>query len=316
MLSSLLLAYSLSDFYAPKTTTTPPPSAVAWSAESGQGALSVLVTYPENEEESVALGQTRIPMLTLELGASCDAPVTVQEIDLKHFGQGRSKDLRSVYALSGYRRVSRGQSFDTDGNLSLRLQRVTIPACDVLRLTIVADLSIAADPTGEHSIQLATAPSVQSTALKTEYVSVASLSSMIKSSPFDPGAVTVRFLPHQVNMLYGTIQTIARIQVTADQNGSHVLRNLTLTNAGSARGHEFIDMRLEDRKGNVLTRLTQHMDGRRVSFDFDPTYILNRGDTVLLLLRGEIRTSYAKTVDFELEEESDFVTSSYRRPLP
>lgn len=316
MLTSLLLAYTLSDFYGTSSLRSEPAPVSTYSLSTGAGELEVYASTPDRADDIVARGQTRVPMLTLQLSASCDADLALNTIDLTHFGLGSVTDIRSVYALSGFRRVSRAASFSKDGMATLRLQRMSVEACDTETIDIVADFSTDSDAAGEHGVSLAATNAVESSASRTLYTSEEQATQTVKSSPFDPGAITVRMLPQRVNMLFGTIQTIARLQVSADQDGAHVLRSITLTNAGSARGYDFIDMVLEDRRGNVLTRLTQHMDERTVTFTFDPTYILDRGDTVVLLLRGEIRTSYAKTVDFEIEEESDIVSSPYRRRVP
>lgn len=314
-LATLLLAYTIYDFY-PTQTVRPEEQSIVHERAGGEGELLVLSTDPAERTIIAPRGATRVPLLTLKLTTSCDAPVTVTDIRLRHTGRGSADDVTAVYAVSNLRRISRARTFDQDGSLTLRITRFSVDSCDAEEIEIFGSLSTDAAAAAEHTIVLNGADAIISSAAVTRTDTEQTAESTVISSPFDPGSVTLTMLPTRVPMNYGSIQTLARMQVSADAEGSHLLRSITLTNEGSARDYNFIDMRIEDRQGNVLSRLAHHMDGRQVTLFFDPMVVLERSQTKVLLLRGEIRTSYARSVNFELEEEADLVTVPYQRRLP
>jgi hypothetical protein len=54
------------------------------------------------------------------------------------------------------------------------------------------------------------------------------------------------------------------------------------------------------------------MKGKQVTLEFQPTYILNSSQTVVLLLKAQINGSITRKINFILEEESDLDASPYR----
>jgi len=314
ILTSLLVAYTLSDFYS-KEKLAAPSMPSTFYAESGEGELTVIRRDVFDESASVARGASRVPLAIFELSASCDAPVTVEEMTLHHTGRGALGDVSAIYAVTDYRRISRSRSFDGDGVVQLRLTGFTIDACGVRELVVYGSIASDASAAGEHSITLQNGSLIKSSAASINISGDESSNTTIVTTPLHEGTVTLRFLSTQPRRLYGHIETLARLQFTTDSRGAHMLRSIRLTNEGTARVYDFIDLRLEDSGGNILTRPAQHMDGRELQLFFEPTLLMDRSQTKVFLLRGEVRSSYSKTLNFVLEEKEDLVTTPHRYRL-
>jgi hypothetical protein len=111
--------------------------------------------------------------------------------------------------------------------------------------------------------------------------------------------------------LYGRDATLARLQLSSDGDGAHLLKKITLTNEGTARNYDFTDLRLETRSGKQLTNVVMGMNERTLTLDFTPSYVLPRSGSVVLLLKGKVHASWRRTIDFALEEDSDLVEMEY-----
>lgn len=307
--SAFLVAYMTMDLM-PNAAAVETTKENTTMMEEGVGDLTVIAVPVE--VGTVALGATRIPVLTLEVTASCESPIQIEEITLRHTGRGAASDIDGVYIGADYRRVSRSARIDTTGLVRLRLQKTVVEACDALPLTVYMNLSREAAPAGEHGLRLESSSDISSTAKSVTLASDASTNATVVASPKSNGAITVRFLPVHGLLRYGRNETIARLQLSADSTGSHVLRSITLTNQENARDYDFLDLQLEDTRGAVLTRRQPHMDGRTVTLTFDPTYILEKGQTKVFLLKSKVHASARKKVRFTLEEEADLVASPYR----
>ncbi len=307
---SLLIAASIFDFFPASII---PVQALPQSSlsSSGKGELSVQLE-DASPVGSVPKGATNIPMGVLNLSASCDADITLQGIDIRHIGMGKSSDISTIYVSTDSRRVSRAQRFDRSSSMaSLAFRGLTIKRCDAVRLTVFVGISSTADPAGEHGIEIRSPFDVHSSAQKTTLLDP-DASRRVVTSPVSDGVITVHFLPTYSQLLYGREGTLARIQLSADNRGGHILKTITLKNEGDARNFDFTQLRLETRSGTVLTNVATGLNGQNLTLRFTPSYILHRSDSVVFLLKGLVHASWRRTIDFTLEEDGDLVASPYR----
>ncbi|MDD5055546.1 MAG: hypothetical protein PHZ00_04745 [Candidatus Peribacteraceae bacterium] len=309
-LSTVLIAASIFDFLpaAIVPAQEQPRSAVS---EAGTGELTVQLE-DATPVGAVPRGATNIPVGILNISASCDADITIRSIDLTHVGMGRSSDISAVYVNLNNRRLSRAQRFDrTSGAASVAFRSLVVKRCDAIRLAVNVTVANDADPAGEHGVILGSPASIDSTAGKTVLLD-SDVSRRVIASPVNNGAITVHFLPTHSSLLYGRDATLARLQFSADAQGAHLLKKITLTNGGTARNYDFTDLRLETRSGKQLTYLVGGMNERILTLNFNPSYVLPRGNTIVLLLKGKVHASWRRTIDFSLEEDSDLVTIPYQ----
>lgn len=307
--SAAVIALFLSDFLHPAALPAAPE--VTTYTQDGNGELLVSVSS-SGIFGSIARGASHIELARLNLSASCDTDIRIESIRVKHVGLGAVSDINSVYLADGFRRISRARSFDQNDRIAdLRTPNLVIPKCGAVRVSVLADFSKDAEVASEHGVVIQDAGAVQSTA-KSVTLTQGSATEKVTATPDRIGNVTVTFLPVNTRFRYGRIETVARIQFTADPNNDFLLKKIMLTNKGGARDMNLINLRLETRAGQVLTAPVQRMQGEHAIFEFDPTYILERGSTVVFLLTAQINASQSKKIDFTLEESSDLETTLYR----
>lgn len=309
IVSAATVALLLSDFLSPEVKPAAPEPRTEY-ADSGNGELLVTVDSG-GVFGSIPQGASRVELARLNLSATCDHDVKIESIGVKHIGLGVSSDITSIYLADGFRRVSRARGFDTRSRIAdLRVPSLVIPKCGAVRLSVLADFSRDAAAAGEHGVTVLSPADIRSTA-KTVTLSTDEAAT-VTSTPDRAGNVTVTFLPVNQRLRYGRIETVARIQFTADRENDFLLKKITLKNEGNARDMDLINFRLETRSGEALSPVAQRMRGSFVALEFDPTYVLERGRTMVFLLKAEIRGSQSKKVNFTLEEPSDLETVLYR----
>ena len=309
--SAAVIAYMLTDFYRSPVLPVQQETTTSY-IESGVGDLHASFIR-SGSVGSIARGATRVPMAELDLSASCDSDVRIESVRLKHAGLGLTSDISSVYIVDGFRRVSRAQSFNQSSKtVDVRLPHFVIPRCGAVRLSVFFDFAIDATVASEHGVTLQASTDIKSTAKGTTLVQ-GDDGEVVFTTPDKAGNVSVDLLPINRYFRYGRTETVARIRFTADSSQDMLLKSITLTNLGSARDMNLINFSLEKNTGEQLSFPAQHLDGRRITIDFSPSYILERGRTVVLLLKAQINASNNRKIDFVLEEDSDVEASVYRQ---
>lgn len=307
--SVALVALFLSDFVHPAALPQVPQ--ITSFTQDGDGELLVSVSSA-GVYGSIARGASHVQLASLNLSASCDEDIRIESIRVKHVGLGLVSDIDTVYLADGFRRISRGRPFDqNDQSADLRIPQLIIPKCEAVRLSVFADFSRDADVASEHGVSIFEASPIQSTAKSVNLIQ-GNASEKVTATPDKIGSVTVTFLPVNTRFRYGRTETVARLQLTADPNNDFLLKKIMLTNKGGARDMNLINLQLETRTGNILTAPVQRMKGEHAIFEFEPTFILKRGTTVVLLLTAQINASQSKKINFTLEESSDLETTLYR----
>lgn len=281
------------------------------STVSGNGELQVSVESAPLLG-SMPRGATRVEMAVLNMSASCDSDVTVTGVTVTHVGLGNVSDITAVYLNDGFRRISRAQTFDSRSRTAeLRVTALVIPKCSAVRVKVLFDISRDATVASEHGASIQHASAITSTAKATTLLRSDTTQRTFTAAK-DAGAVTVNFLPIKGPLRYARRETVARLQLTADPKNDHVLRSVTFKNLGDARDMNLINFTLETRRGEVLSPVAQRMRGLTVKLDLDPTYILERGRTVVFLLKAQINASQSKKIQFTIEEPSDLDSILYR----
>ncbi|HRH93782.1 MAG TPA: hypothetical protein PKV72_04610 [Candidatus Peribacteria bacterium] len=276
----------------------------------GAGELTIGVSDSQLTG-SVPQGASRVHLLTLNLSASCDADVMVSQIDVHHIGIGAVSDIKALYLVDNNSRLSRSVAFDRSGNATLRLRSFMVKKCGAARLQLLGDFSRDAGVASEHGVELRQSAGVVSTA-KQVIVEQDTSDMTFGTSPSNGGELTVKFLSVSPRVRYGRTETVARIQLSADAKSGHILRSITLTNDESARDMDLINLTLQTSAGKTLTPVAQRMKAKKVTLQFEPSFVINSSQTVVLLLKAQINGSVTRKINFMLEEESDLDASPYR----
>lgn len=310
-LAPLVIVAALSSDFLEAAILPAAPEPVASFSDTGAGEL--LVTFaPAGMFGSAPRGATRVELGVLNLSASCDSDIRLDSVRLRHTGLGAFSDISGVYLADGFRRISRASQFDhRSGEVDLRVPSLVIPKCSAVRLSALVNIAADATVASEHGLTIDGPSSVQSSARNTTF-SYGGESKKITATPDRTGTVTLNFLPVNGRLRYGRMETLARLQFSADALHDYLLKRIVLTNRESARDMDFINLRLETRSGTGLTTTAARMKGRTLTLEFSPTYILERSRTTVFLLKGEVRGSQSRKVDFVLEETSDLHVVPYR----
>ncbi len=310
MILPLLLALVYEDVTAHPAAPLPPAPQV--SVQQGVGSLDVTISN-QQITGAVARGTQRVPFMQLTLSAGCDNDVSVDSITVTHRGLGDSQDIRAVYLAEGSKRLTKAVHFDARSlEATLRLKKMVIPACSAKTISVLADISQAASPAGEHTITILSADDVQTSANNVS-LSTNDDAVTVETKPIKEGALTVRMLSVPSNTTYGNIAKTARFQISSDTVADHMLRSITLKNLGTARNYDLRSNYLETSSGQRVSRLTKAMDGDTITMVFDPPYLLKKNSDVVFVLRSEVKGSY-KTVQFSLDEPSDLEATLWKKP--
>lgn len=264
---------------------------------------------------SVPIGAQRVPFLAVTFESGCDSDSTVSELTVTHDGLGDSDDVERVYATDGGRRLTRGRRFDASGRTAtLRFRpAMLVVACSAKTVTIVGDFSLAAASAGEHRLRVSSSQDIVADTPVRVVDKTEGVSGVATVRPASAGRVSVRFLDLTAPLRFGRSRTLARLQLQADGGADQLVTSITLTNDGKAADGDVKNVRIQNRKGEVLTATAASMAGDRVTLAFDPPLLLKRRDKVLLELKGDIAAGKRRTIRFVLEEPSDIVAADSAR---
>ena len=270
------------------------------------------------ESDGFPLGAMRVRLLPISLKASCEGDVQVKYIRVRRIGAGDSSDIRRVYLLKGYRRLTRGVPLSGDDHSALlRFRRFVVRACHTERIDVAVDFSRSAAVGGRFAFEIGSAADVVSTAVSVKGDFPLRSSEKIEQvTPEAVGTATVTFVsPGNIKTM--TEDTLARFYIDASSDKHQLLYAITLTNEGSggkgrAKDDDLRDMFITRKRGRPLTSVVGKMDGDEVHFQFLRPYFLPRGQKFLFELRGHAYTS-EKVVSFTLKESEDLVARSSRR---
>ncbi len=278
-----------------------------FSASAAGGQLTVAVSAPTQAKITIAKGAQRVPMLSLDLTASCDDDIRITSIGLQHHGMGKASNIRGVYFSDASRRLSRSTTFDRATSLaSTRFSNLLIARCDTVHMDLLVDFSPHADAGSEHAIDIVK-NMIQSSAAGVT-VTQDTTKQTIALSPVSAPILEMSFLGSPSRVSFGLYRTVARLQIRNVSSDAIEIKKLTLTNNGTARDYDLRSLSLESTKGDHISEVQPHMRAHAVSFFFDPYFRLDRGDTKVLILKADVWGSQLKTMQFVIEENGDVVT--------
>ncbi len=179
---------------------------------------------------------------------------------------------------------------------------MTLPACTVTRVDILADISADAAADGEHllryvSAELEGTSVVQVTAAPSEVVGV--------RHGANTAEVSVEMLPLHLPVRYGANRTVARLRLEPSGRRNQQLIAITFTNGGSARNADVQHIRLFASRGETISAIASTLDGDRVRLVLDPPLTLESGATYMLEVRADVRASRRRTLQLHVEEAAD-----------
>jgi len=261
---------------------------------------------PNASVESIPQGAQRVPFLTLRLKASCDAPIAVSSLTLRHAGRGNATDILRAYASMGGTRLSRAVSVPARNPFTLRLRSVVVPACDEASIIVLADLSSSAQASGEHRFDVLSVGTQNGVDVQTSSSFSSSSPAALRVTPHATAPdVTSAFRSVLTSKEYGTARVVARFLLKGGKASNQNVLSITFTNDGSARNGDLQRLYLESSSQQRLSVPLAQMEGDTARITLTPPLLLRRNQSVLLQLRADVRASRTRTIDFVIEEPSD-----------
>lgn len=316
MMSTLLVSYFLHTY----TPAAPVPDSPRVTQSVGE--LLTVTEMQRNALVTTPAGSQRVPMLTLELRASCDGPIRVTRLPLIRRGLGANDDIASVYALQDGIRVSPASPISNrDGSFSLSFRNVVIPACDRQELVIAADISADAAIAGQHRMMLDRTDRADAGTAEVMYGSGDPVTSSVTASDVSPhsnpssSALAVRLIDVPGRIKFGPSRHIATVSLEAEGGTDHYVRSITFTNDGSASGGDIRNLYVTDSRGAVLSPVVPYMTDRRVRVPFRPPYFIEGGNAQRVELRADVVSGVGRTIRMVIEEPSDIHSVVSRRSI-
>ena len=311
VVSSLLVAYSLHHFAPALQAQEYSVPAVTVAAEQSIGSLTVTSSGAERTR-TIPPGAQHVPMLHLYMQASCDSAVTLEALNLQRRGLGDRRDIQSLYAVSGYQRLTRLRGVTSkDGSVQLRFRRLTIPPCQTLDVQILADFQPDSAVSGQHALVLR---SVETDAV-VRFQEDATIAP-VRTAGITQGTIRATMLPLHGRVRVGGRRIVARLQLRAEGQGNHMVSAIRFTNAGSARNADLQNLYIQSGYRSSVFTVVPSMIGDTVTVPIQPPLQLSRGQSRIVTLRADVASGARRTLRFILEEPSDIVSTYSRRRLP
>jgi hypothetical protein len=249
---------------------------------------------------SVPQGAQRIPVLALRFSSACGADATINSITLQHSGLGAVSDFLRVYAAKGTQRLTRGITVSARDPFTLSLpSTLSIKACMSVDVVIQADLSPTALAASEHRFDVTSVDAGQGTNVR--IVPKASSVATRITATANPAQVSVELLDLLTPVYYGENQILARLAVTGQGGKDQQITAITLENQGSASNLDLRNLVFITADGKQASSITSSLDGRMVRLVFATPFVLKGRERKILQLKGEVRASSRKTVQWTLD---------------
>ena len=305
MIESVLLSYFMHHFGVPaqRAPLTDIP------AERGQ----VIVEVQQPNMHSIQQGSQRVPMLTLTVQASCDAPVTIDSIQVRRRGLGQSTDISAVYAMANGTRLNRSSQLNRAGFTQLRFRNLMVSACEKLLIQVMADFHTDAQIAGEHWFDVASSSDFSSSASSVRLLS--GKEPVRRSTGGGPsvGVISVEYPRLLSTVRYGPGRTVARLRLSADGSNDHAIHSITLTNDGSARNSDLQNIVLRAGRNRHISTVLRQMKNDKVLLILDPPLLLNKNQSRLVEVQADVRASRSRTLKLIVEQSSDIDAQVLRR---
>lgn len=277
-----------------------------------QAPSQLSVSVVSVDSSVVPRGGSRVPVATLSVQNSCGGTVNISDLTVRLTGHIDPAAVEAVFATEGVRRVSRVAHIDNNSRLAtLRLPALRIPSCGTRNIIINFSLSRDAEPASQFGVEIPSASSIRTSASDVS-LNKDRVNSSVRVSPTTSPTLTLTFLPVTGRLRYGATETVSRLQLRNTGSDKQIIRSITLTNDGFARGTDLRNLFLQTPSGTRVSDIIDFLSDRQVTLTLMPECILERGNVKQLHLKADVRASPQRTVRFIVDEEADIDAGIYR----
>jgi len=274
----------------------------------GDGVLEVSAAASNPVGDTVPQGAVGVVLLSVDLTASCDDSITMENFTVLHEGFGAETDIDGVYGAINGARVTRKRTIDAqDQTADLRFSSpLVLDPCETVTLDVVADFSSTATTAAEHNLVVELPSDIFGNAKEVKG-NFPVRGNTFRLAAVTSGTVTVTYRtvsPDQIEV--GDLAAvIGKWEVAINSTEDQTFYSMTLEQNGSTSDGDFTNIAIRRTDGTVLTNTVTQTVGDFVTLVFDPPFTVLEGDKVTLEVVADISGGAAKTIIMHFEESSD-----------
>ncbi len=278
----------------------------AESAGTVGSGLSVAVSNRTPASATIPTGAAIVAFTTVNLTASNDGPVTIDDLTLTRIGVGDENELGKVYLYEGMTEVEDGENISNDNVAEFNNVDYVVPAGETKALTVRANVTgTDAGAIGNHGFSIDEASDIVTNGASVSG-SFPVTGNLMSLSTVQAGSLTFNFNSVNNSVKVGEEQKeMSEFSLKAADKEDVALQQATLTNEGSADMTNLENLKLYV-DGEVVTELDS-ANTDAVTLAFDEPYIIEQGETETFTLKADIVGGATENVKFELDGLGDIV---------
>ncbi len=276
------------------------------STDTVGSGLSVAVSNRTPASATIPTGAAIVAFTTVNLTASNDGPVTIDDLTLTRIGVGDENELGKVYLYEGMTEVEDGENISNDNVAEFNNVDYVVPAGETKALTVRANVTgTDAGAIGNHGFSIDEASDIVTNGASVSG-SFPVTGNLMSLSTVQAGSLTFDFDSVNNSVKVGEEQKeMSEFSLKAGDQEDVALQQATLTNEGSADMTNLENLKLYV-DGEVVTELDS-ANTDAVTLAFDEPYIIEQGETETFTLKADVVGGATENVKFELDGLGDIV---------
>ncbi len=276
----------------------------AESAGTAGSGLSVAVSNNTLASATIPTGAANVAFTTVNLTASNDGPVTIDDLTLTRIGVGDENELGKVYLYEGMTEVEDGENISNNDVAEFNNVDYVVPAGETKTLTVRANVTgIDGSAVGNHGFSIDEASDIVTNGASVSG-SFPVTGNLMSLSAVQAGSLIFDFTGGDKDVKVGEEQKeMSEFSLKAGDQEDVALQQATLTNEGSADMTNLENFKLYV-DGEVVTELDS-ANTDAVTLAFDEPYIIEQGETETFTLKADIVGGATENVKFELDGLGD-----------
>ena len=274
----------------------------------GDGVLEASLSASNPVGDTVPSGAVGVVLLSVDLTASCDDSVVVEDVTILHEGFGDEANIDGIYAAIDGARVTRKRTIDSeDQTADLRFSSpLVIDPCETVTVDVVADFATTSVASEEHNLVLELASDLVTNAQNVDG-NFPVRGETFRMAAVTSGTVTVEFrsvTPTQIEV-GDNAAVIGKFEVSVNSVEDQTLYSMTLEQDSSASDGDFTNIAIRRTDGTILTNTVSSSVGDFVTLVFDPPFTVLEGDKITLEVIADIVGGAGDNLQMKFEESSD-----------
>jgi len=282
-------------------------SGAGGSIYTGGTGLTVSLSGDTPASRNVPSYSTLVPWVTVNLTASNDGAVTVDQMTFTRKGTGEASDFDGGYLYSGDTILSTKRSVNTsDHNITFNALNLTIPAGATKSVTLRMNAKTSGTVNGNHYFELTSASAVAANGA-TVSGSFPISGNQMTYSTVEAGTVTITGQTNTYNYKVGeTGRTLAELTLANNNNKEDVnITRIRFKYEGTAAANAVGNLSL-DLDGTIVKSGVTVSSDKYVDFLLDTPFLLKKSTTINATVRGDIVTDINKNLELYIKNATDF----------